>query len=72
MKKAAVSIDKAIQAQENFDAVVTACFDDTGPDAARCITDKPMIGIGEAAYRVASMLANKFSVVTTLARSVPG
>lgn len=62
---------KAIQNVEDFDAVVIACFDDTGLDAARCITDKPVLGIGEAAYRVASMLSNKFSVVTTLSRSVP-
>jgi allantoin racemase len=54
-----------------YDAVVIACFDDTGLDAARCLTDKPVIGIGEAAYHMASMIANKFSVVTTLARSVP-
>ena len=32
----------------------------------------PVLGIGEAAYHVASMIANKFSVITTLARSVPG
>ncbi len=55
----------------DVDAVVIACFDDTGLDAARCLTDKPIIGIGEAAYHYASMIANKFSVVTTLARSVP-
>lgn len=54
-----------------FDAVVIACFDDTGLDAVRCLTDKPVIGIGEAAYHMASMVSNKFSVVTTLARSVP-
>ena len=54
-----------------FDAVVIACFDDTGLDAARCLTDKPVIGIGEAAYHMASMISNKFSVVTTLGRSVP-
>ena len=54
-----------------FDAVVIACFDDTGLDAARCLTAKPVIGIGEAAYHMASMISNKFSVVTTLARSVP-
>lgn len=53
------------------DAVVIACFDDTGLDAARCLTDKPVIGIGEAAYHFATMVSNKFSVVTTLARSVP-
>ncbi len=61
----------AIQTEKDFDAVVIACFDDTGLDAARCVTDKPVIGIGEAGYRVASMLSNKFSVVTTLGRSVP-
>lgn len=55
----------------DFDAVVIACFDDTGLDAARCLTDKPVIGIGEAAYHMATMISNKFSVVTTLARSVP-
>jgi allantoin racemase len=60
-----------IQNVSNADAVIIACFDDTGLDAARCLTDKPVIGIGEAAYHFAGMLANKFSVVTTLARSVP-
>lgn len=62
---------EAIRKENNFDAVVIACFDDTGLDAARCLTDKPVIGIGEAAYHVASMISNKFSVVTTLGRSVP-
>lgn len=60
-----------IRRNPDCDAVVIACFDDTGLDAARCLTDKPVIGIGEAAYHFASMIANKFSVVTTLARSVP-
>jgi allantoin racemase len=62
---------EVIRTTPDFDAVVIACFDDTGLDAARCLTDKPVIGIGEAAYHFASMIANKFSVVTTLARSVP-
>ncbi len=60
-----------IRRTADFDAVVIACFDDTGLDAARCLTDRPVIGIGEAAYHFAAMLSNKFSVVTTLARSVP-
>lgn len=54
-----------------MDAYIIACFDDTGLDAARCATDAPVIGIGEAAFHLASLLAGKFSVVTTLARSVP-
>lgn len=62
---------EVIRRTPDYDAVVIACFDDTGLDAARCLTGKPVIGIGEAAYHMASMISNKFSVVTTLARSVP-
>lgn len=54
------------------DAVIVACFDDTGVDAVRCISNGPVIGIGEAAYHAASIVASKFSVVTTLSRSVAG
>ena len=53
------------------DAHVIACFDDTGLDAARCVTRAPVIGIGEAAFHAASMIAGKFSVITTLGRSIP-
>ena len=62
---------EVIRTTPDVDAVVIACFDDTGLDAARCLTDRPVVGIGEAAYHMAAMVANKFSVVTTLARSVP-
>lgn len=51
-------------------AFVLACFDDTGLDAARCLTAAPVIGIGEAAFHAASLVAQKFGVVTTLERSV--
>ena len=49
---------------------VSACFDDTGLDAARCVLDAPVVGIGEAACHLASLIAARFSVVTTLGRSV--
>lgn len=52
------------------DAFIVACFDDTGLDAARCATAAPVIGIGEAAFHMASVIAAKFSVVTTLSRSI--
>ena len=52
------------------DAFVIACFDDTGLEAARCATPAPAIGIGEAAFHMASLIAAKFSVVTTLSRSI--
>lgn len=53
------------------DGFIIACFDDTGLDAARCATAAPVVGIGEAGYHMASMIANKFGVVTTLSRSIP-
>lgn len=54
------------------DAIIIACFDDTGLDAMRCQFDVPVIGIGEAGFHAAAMLAHRFSVVTTLSRSVAG
>ncbi|NKB53855.1 MAG: aspartate/glutamate racemase family protein [Rhizobiaceae bacterium] len=56
----------------DVDAIVIACFDDTGLDAVRSLVTVPVLGIGEAAYHAASMIAVKFSVVTTLSRSVYG
>ena len=55
---------------QDADAFVIACFDDTGLEAARCATSAPVVGIGEAAFHMASLVAEKFSVVTTLARSI--
>lgn len=48
-----------------------ACFDDTGLDAARSLAKAPVVGIGEAAFHLASLVAGRFSVVTTLSRSIP-
>jgi len=59
-----------IRAHPAADAVIIACFDDTGLDAARCITPAPVVGIGEAAFHLASLVCNKFGVVTTLSRSI--
>ena len=50
---------------------IIACFDDTGLDAARCLARAPVVGIGEAAFHIASLIAGRFSVVTTLGRSIP-
>lgn len=57
--------------REGAQAHVIACFDDTGLDAARALLDGPVVGIGEAAMHVTSMLGHSFAVVTTLSRSVP-
>jgi allantoin racemase len=56
---------------EGADAHVIACFDDTGLDAARQLAGAPVVGIGEAAYHAATLIAHRFTVVTTLSRSIP-
>jgi allantoin racemase len=49
---------------------VIACFGDPGLAAAREIATGPVVGIAEAAGRVATFLGRSFSVVTTLSRTV--
>ncbi|HDZ74575.1 MAG TPA: aspartate/glutamate racemase family protein [Aurantimonas coralicida] len=63
----------AIAAAERDGAAahIIACFDDTGLEAARSVAKGPVIGIGEAAAHLASLVARRFAVVTTLACSVP-
>ena len=58
--------------EEKFDAFVIACHSDTNLHAARELTTKPVIGIGEASMKLASFLGHNFAVVTTHQHSVPG
>jgi allantoin racemase len=55
------------QGAEGF---VIACFDDTGLEAARVAVAGPVVGVGEAGFHLASLVAHRFSVVTTLSRSI--
>ena len=54
---------------EGADAFVIACFGDPGLHAARELAHGPVIGIAEAAFHAASLVATGFSVVTTLVRT---
>jgi len=51
------------------DGIVIACFGDPGLEAAREATHAPVLGIAEAAFHAASMLATGFSIVTTMTRT---
>lgn len=57
--------------EEGAQAIIIGCFDDTGLAEARAIAACPVIGIGQAAYHVAALAGDRFSVVTTLAVSIP-
>ncbi|MGE9552023.1 allantoin racemase [Erwinia amylovora] len=49
---------------------VIACFGDPGLLAARELAQGPVVGIAEAAMHMATMVATRFSIVTTLPRTV--
>ena len=68
---AAAGVAEQVQAGEREGAAgyVLACFGDPGLHAAREIAAGPVVGIAEAAFHLASMLATGFSVVTTLTRT---
>lgn len=49
---------------------VIACFGDPGLLAARELASGPVIGIAEAGMHMATLVATRFSIVTTLPRTV--
>lgn len=60
-----------VRRQEGADAIVIACFDDTGLEEARAAAACPVLGIGQSAYLMASLLGRPFSVVTSVEAAVP-
>jgi allantoin racemase len=68
---AAAEVLELIRGTPAVDAYLVACFSDPAVEAARELTDAPVVGIGEAAYRAVLMLARRFAVITTLARGIP-
>ena len=58
--------------EDEFEAIVIACHCDPNIDAIKEMTVKPVVGIGEASMKMATMLGHNFSVVTTHVHSIPG
>src|SRR5581483_11138212 len=65
---AAAEVVELVRVNPGHDAYLVACFDDPGVDAARELTEAPVVGIGEAAYRAACLVGRRFAVLTTLRR----
>lgn len=63
--------DTEIIQKRGYDAAIIACFDDTGLAELEVRSPVPVTGIGKAAYMRAAALGSPFSVVTTLAVSIP-
>lgn len=63
--------EREVLGKSEFDAAVIACFDDTGLRELKARSPVPVVGIGEASFLAAMMVAERFSVVTTLPVSLP-
>lgn len=57
--------------EDEYDAFIIACHCDPNIYLLKEITTKPVVGIGEASMKIASMLGHKFSVVSTDKHSIP-
>jgi len=57
-------VEKALQAQkEGFDAIAINCFMNPMLEGLRELLDIPVVGAGEAAIHIASMLGDNFSII---------
>lgn len=56
--------------EAGVDGHIIACFGDPGLLAARELARAPVIGIAEAAMHFATLVATRFSIVTTLPRTL--
>lgn len=56
---------------DSYDAFIIACHCDPNLDIIKEITDKPVVGIGEASMRIACLLGHRFSIIQTTKESVP-
>lgn len=61
---AAGGMIKLVKNDTEYDAYIVGCHMDPNLDVLRELTDKPVIGIGEASIRMASMLCSRFSVIS--------
>lgn len=57
--------------EAGVEAIVIACFDDTGLEELRAEANCPVIGIGQAAFHIALLSGQSYGVVTTMPGSVP-
>ena len=57
--------------QENYDAVIIACFSDPGLEPAREISNALVMGIQQASLAAASMLGHQYTILTPLSARIP-
>ena len=57
--------------RDEFDGFIIACHSDIGVDFLREQTRKPVVGIGEASMLFATLLGDKFSILSLTRKAIP-
>jgi allantoin racemase len=65
------TLDVVASTRGRYDAYVIACYGDPALAACREVSSVPVIGIAEASFHMASLVAYKWSIVTVLPRVKP-
>ena len=65
------AVKKVKEVADKADAIIINCFGDVGVDAAREVTDVPIIGPGTSTMALAQLLGHNFSVISVLSRLAP-
>lgn len=68
---AAAVVERVVTFDESFDAVVLAGFGEPGREGLREVVDVPVLDITDSAAALACQIGYRYSIVTTLARSIP-
>ncbi|MDT5014505.1 MAG: allantoin racemase [Mycobacterium sp.] len=61
----------AARGEFDYDAVILAGFGEHGKDALQEMLSVPVLDIAESAAHIAHLIGRRFSIITTLARSIP-
>jgi allantoin racemase len=64
-------MDRVLSYPDPFDAVIQAGYGEHGRERLHEVLDEPLVDITEAAASTAMFLGHKYSVITTLDRTVP-
>ena len=65
------TVDLVARTNGRYDGYVIACYGDPALAACRELTSVPVVGIAEASFHMASLVAHKWSIVTVLPRVKP-
>ena len=64
MAEALPGMKQIVEEGHDADAFIVACVNDPNVDVLREITDKPVIGMGEASMKTASLLGHRFTLLS--------